>query len=87
MSKQVEDIFFQIGRGTTDSVNLIVANHLGQRNADLRGAHGPCHGDHHLPALIDKRFVSLRGGQGLASIEVQVVLLHEFADRHCFILF
>ncbi len=39
MGHQIKDVFFQVGAGAADPVHLILAYHLGERQAKLRGGH------------------------------------------------
>jgi hypothetical protein len=58
---EVEDVFLQIGAGAADAVNLVLADHLGQRKAQLRRAHGAADGDEHLSARGEQGVVGFSG--------------------------
>ena len=47
---EIEDVFLEIGAGAADAVNLVLADHLGERKAELGGAHGAAEGDEHFAA-------------------------------------
>ena len=72
---EVEDVFLQIGAGAADAVNLVLADHLGQRKAQLRGAHGAADGDEHLPARSQQGVVGLGCVDQRGGVEMAIVVL------------
>ena len=70
---EVEDVFLKIGPSAADAVNLVLANHFGQRDAKFRGAHGPSQCDEHLAARREKLVVTQRGVDQRGRVEVPVV--------------
>ncbi len=80
MGHQVEDVLLQVGPGADDEVDLVLADHLGEGEAQLRGAHGPAQGHHHLAALLQEHPVALGGVHQGGGVEVAEVVLHIAAD-------
>ena len=78
---QVKNILFQVGAGADDEVHLILADHLGEGEAQLGGAHGPRQGDHHPPPLGQVDPVAFRGIHQGRGVEVPEMMLHIAADR------
>ena len=56
---QVVDVLLQVGAGAGDAVDLVLADHLGQRQAQLGGAHRACQRDQHFSTVVDELFVGL----------------------------
>ena len=78
---KIEKVFFQIRAGAGDGVNFVLTNHLGQRNAELGGAHRAGESDHHFAATAKVRDVSIGGIFDHRGVEVPVMPINEFADR------
>ena len=72
---EVEDVFFQVGAGAADAVNLVLADHLGQRQAQLGGTHGAANGDEHLAARGQQVFVSFGGVNQRRGVEMAIMVL------------
>jgi hypothetical protein len=47
---QIVDVLLQVRAGDGDGVHLPAPDELGDHDAQLGGAHGPAHGEHHLAA-------------------------------------
>ena len=48
---EIVNVLFQIRAGAANSVDFVLANHFGERKAQLGGAHGARERDEHLPPL------------------------------------
>src|ERR1019366_9896732 len=81
MGDEVEDVFLEIGPGAADAVNLVLADHLGERQTQLRGAHGSADGDKHLSAGSQQSVVSICGIHKRRGIEVTIVVLDKRRNR------
>ncbi len=55
---EVEDVFFEIRAGAADAVDLVLADHFGQRDTEFGGAHGAGKGDEHFAAGGEKLVVA-----------------------------
>ena len=77
---QVEDVFLQVGTGAADGVNLALADHLGERQAQFGRAHGAGEGHEHLPALVEVAHVSIGRIDERHGVEMPVMVMDEFAD-------
>ena len=49
---QIENVFLQICAGAANAMHLILTDHLGQRNTELRRAHRAGQRQKHLAALL-----------------------------------
>jgi hypothetical protein len=78
---QIEKVLLQIRAGAGDSVDFVLTNHFGQRNAELGRAHRPGESDHHFSAAVKVRDVSVGGIFDHRGVEVPVMPINEFADR------
>ena len=78
---EVEDVFFEVGARAADGVHLALANHLGERDAQLRRAHRARQRHHHRSARLEVRDVGERGVVERRGVEVAVVPLDERGDR------
>ena len=78
---QVEHVFFEIGAGAADAVDLAGADHLGQRDAEFGGAHRPCERHQHLAAGLQMLVVRLRRVDQRRGVEVQKVAIDEGGNR------
>ena len=81
---EVEDVFLEVGTGTTDDVDFFLPDHLGERASELRRAHGPRERDHHLAAPVDELLVRARSIDESGRVEMAKVVLHESRDRPFF---
>ena len=72
---EVEDIFFKIGAGAADAVNLVLADHLRKRKTKLGSAHGARDGDKHLAARGEMIDVTLGRVHQRRGIEMTIVML------------
>ena len=79
---EVEDVLFEIRARARDRVNLVLPDHLGEGEADLRGGHGPRHGQEHLAAARKEAVPGLGRVHDRRGVEVAEVVLHEGSDRH-----
>jgi hypothetical protein len=79
---KVEQVLFEVRAGAADSVDLLLPDHLCQRNSELGRTHRPGDRDHHLPARVDLSSVGLGGFDYGGGIEVTVVVTEEIADLH-----
>jgi hypothetical protein len=88
MGYEIEDIFLKVGACAADAVDLILADHFGQREAKLGGAHGAGDGDEHLATLREVFVVCFSGVNEGSGIEMAIVVLDEGCNRthglmHC----
>ena len=70
MRHQVEDVFFHIGRGGGNPVDLALADHFGEGDAELARAHGAGDGNHHFSAAIEVLFITLGRVESFAGVEM-----------------
>jgi hypothetical protein len=77
MSYKIEDVFLKVRTCAADSVNFVLADHLGKGETQLGGAHGAGDGDEHLAALFEMLFVRFSGVNQGSSIEMPIVVLDE----------
>src|SRR3954471_8329103 len=77
MRDQIEDIFFEVRAGEADRVNLLLPNHLGEREAKFSRAHCAGDGHEHLPALLQQLLIGLGGVHQRRGVEMAVVMLDE----------
>ena len=61
-------------------LHLVAADHLGQRQAQLGGAHGARQGHHHLAAAVMMRLVAFGRIDERGRVEMAVVVLDEGGD-------
>ena len=71
---EIEDVFFKIGAGAGDAVNLVLADHFGEGEAELRGAHGAADGDKHFAAVGEMNVIGFRGVDEGSGIEMTIVV-------------
>ena len=62
-------------------MDFVLTNHLRQRNTELGRAHRAGKSDHHFPAAVKVRDVSVGGIFDHRGVEVPVMPINEFADR------
>ena len=62
-------------------MHFALANHLGERQAQLGCAHGAGQRDEHPAALVDKAHVALGGVDERRRVEVAIVVLDERPHR------
>ncbi len=77
---EIVNVLFQIGAGAADSVNFVLADHLGERKAQLRRAHRARERDEHLAAAREMLHVGFRGVDHHGRVEMAIVMLHEGRD-------
>ena len=83
MGDEVENVFFKVGAGAADAVNLVLADHLGERQAQLGGAHGAGDGDKHFAAVGKVLVVGFGGVNQGCGVEMAIVVLDEGSNgRH-----
>ncbi len=78
---EVEEILLEVGTGAADGVDLFLADHLGQRQAQLGGAHGAGQGHEHPAAVVEEGLVSVGGVDQGRGVEVAEVVAQEGRDR------
>ncbi len=78
---EVEDVFLEVGAGAADGVHLSLANHLGERDSQLRRAHRACERHHHRSTRLEVGDVGERGVVERRGVEVAVVALDEGGNR------
>ena len=78
---EIKNVLFQIGAGARDPVNLILTDHLGQRDTQLGGAHSTRDGHEHLPARVKQPFICLSGINQRCGIEMPVMVLNKLRNR------
>ena len=81
---QVHDVFLQVIGAAADEGNLVLADHLGQGEAEFCGTHGAGHGQEHLATLVQKVFIGFCSVYQRCGIEVTVVVGNELRDRSLF---
>ena len=80
---EVEDVFFEIRAGAADAVNLVLADHFGERKAELGCAHGAADGDEHFSAGGEVLVVGFGGVDEGGSVEMAIVVLDKRSNcRH-----
>ena len=79
MRDQIENILFEIRARTADSMNLVLPDHLGERQPKLSRAHRAGDGHKHLAARRQMSVVSFCSIYKGSSIEVTIVVL----DKRC----
>src|SRR5690606_42099375 len=77
---EVEDVLLEVGAGAGDDLHLVLADHLGERQAELGGAHGAGEGDHHGAAALHVRDVGVGGVDQRGGVGVAVVVAQELLD-------
>ena len=70
---QVEDVLLQVRARADHGVDLVASDHLGQRDAELGGRHGPGQRHQHLPARAQMRVVGPGRIHERGCVEVAVV--------------
>ena len=83
MGHQIVDIFFQVGPGAADRVDLALPNHLGQREAHFGAAHRPRHRQQHLTTFVDKGAVGFGGINERGGVEMAIMLFNKCLDGVC----
>ncbi len=81
---EVEDVLLEVGAGADDGVDLVLADHLGEGEAELGGGHGAGEGDEHLAAGLQVGLVALGGVDEGGGVEVAVVVGQKLRDRALF---
>jgi hypothetical protein len=79
---EVEEVFLEVRPGAADGVDLIAADHLGERPTEFGGAHRAGEGHEHPAAVVDALFVRDRGVAESRGVEVSEVLVDEISDGH-----
>ena len=77
---EVEDVFFEVGAGADDGVDFVLADHLGEGEAELGGGHGAGEGDEHLAAGLEVGLVAFGGVEQGGRVEVAVVVREKLGD-------
>ena len=77
---EVKDVFFKIGSRTNDAVDFSLANHLGERNAQLGRAHRASECHEHDTALVQVPRIGLCGVSESGSVEVAIVEVDELRN-------
>ena len=74
---QVEEVLFEVRAGAADAVDLALADHLGQRQAQLGRAHGAGEGHEHVAAAVQVRHVGVGGINEGGTVEVPEMVVNE----------
>src|SRR5690606_17127024 len=77
---EVEEVFFEVGAGTRDDVDLVLPDHLGEREAEFGRAHGAGERDEHPAARVEVGDVAVSGVHERGGVEVAVVVADEPGD-------
>jgi len=80
VGNKIEDILLEVGAGAANGMDFVAADHFGQRDAHLGGAHGTGHGDQHASPGLE---VAGIGGGGILErrrVEMPVVLVDELGN-------
>ena len=72
---EVEDVFFEVGAGRADQVDLVLADHLSKRQTQLSRAHRAGERDHHFAAAFDVLFIAFSRVHERRRVEVAIVML------------
>ena len=84
MGDEVEDILFKIGARATNRVHFVLANHLGEREPELGGAHRACDRNQHFAAFLQVSGIALCGIFQRCRIKVPEMVRNEFGNSfHC----
>src|SRR5690606_26965309 len=78
---EVEDVLLEVRAGARDGVDLVLADHLGQRDPELRGAHRAGHRNQHLAATVQVPAPRLGRVDEGGRVEVAEMPCHEVGDR------
>src|SRR5690625_4048330 len=79
MRDQVEDVFLKVGARAGDDVHLVLADHLGKRDAQFRSAQWDGECDHHLATVRQVSTVTVAGINQCSGVEVTEVVTQERA--------
>jgi hypothetical protein len=81
---EVEEVFFEVGTGAADSVNLARADHVRERETELRRAHRTGERDEHPTGLVEVPNVGVSGVLQSGGVEVAEVGVDELRNwtRH-----
>jgi hypothetical protein len=74
---EVEYVFLEVRARTTDGVHLVLADHLGEQQAEFGGTHRPGQRHHHLPATLQLRQVAVGRVDYGRGVEVAIVVLEK----------
>ena len=74
---KIEDVLFEVRTGAADAVDLVLTNHLRQRDAEFSRAHRASDGDQHLVASLEQLHVRFAGINHRRGVEMPVVVLDE----------
>jgi hypothetical protein len=74
---EVEDVLLEVGRGAGDRVDMAIADHACEDDAQLGRAHGAGQADQHLVARTDERLEGFCRVQGLAGVVMTIMLLEK----------
>ncbi len=77
---EVEDVFLEVGARAADRVHLAAADHLGERQAQLGGAHGARERDQHLAAAVQVLHVGIGRVDERRAVEMPIVMTDEIRD-------
>ncbi len=78
---EVEDVLLEVGAGADDGVDLVLPDHLGERDAELGGGHGAGEGHEHLAAGLQVRLVALGRVEQRRGVEMAVIQRDELGNR------
>jgi hypothetical protein len=78
---EVEQVLLEVGTGAGEAVDLVLSDHFGEAQADLRRGHGPGEGDEHLAVLVgEEGSPSIGRGDEAGGVEVAVVVPGKCGD-------
>ena len=78
---EIEHVLFKVGSGADNRMDLILPDHLGERDAEFGGRHGPRQRDEHLASRLQVILVGLGGINQRRRIEMPVVARDEPGNR------
>ena len=77
---QIVNVLFEIRAGTSDRVHLVLPDHLGQRQPQLRRAHRAGERDHHLVPGFEMAHIAIGCVDERGCVEVAVVMTKKRRD-------
>ena len=77
---EVVNVLFKVRTRAANRVHFVLANHLGEREAELRRAHRAGESDKHLPAARQMRVVRFGGIHHYRRIEMAVMVFDEIGN-------
>ena len=77
---QVVEILFQVGSRAADGMDSVLSDHLCERQAEFRGAHGASQRQEHLAASVEQRAVTFGRIHQRGRIEMPVMVVNKMGD-------